>query len=175
MTRRGPCRKWLSHQTGNHPSVYRRGDVKLMEVSTPELDDVIRLEDRYGREGTSPLEEPPLFPMTFTALIGRPLWPRRNLRPLKSPFPMTTGSKTREMSHYVRMGEFALRNSSNKDTTCALQHTQSGLGCHPLSQNTKSRRMAIKIDPRSRPGTSDSHLDSRRFFLDYRGYIRLKR
>ena len=28
-------------------------DVELMEVSTPELDDVIRLEDRYGREGTS--------------------------------------------------------------------------------------------------------------------------
>ena len=28
-------------------------DVELMEVSTPELDDVVRLEDRYGREGTS--------------------------------------------------------------------------------------------------------------------------
>ncbi len=27
--------------------------VELMEVSTPELDDVVRLEDRYGREGTS--------------------------------------------------------------------------------------------------------------------------
>ena len=26
------------------------GDVKLMEVSTPELDDVVRLEDDYGRE-----------------------------------------------------------------------------------------------------------------------------
>jgi len=25
----------------------------LVEVSTPELDDVVRLEDRYGREGTS--------------------------------------------------------------------------------------------------------------------------
>tara|TARA_B100000424_G_C22945012_1_gene502923 strand:+ start:5521 stop:5868 length:348 start_codon:yes stop_codon:yes gene_type:complete len=25
------------------------GDVKLMEVSTPELDDVVRLEDDYGR------------------------------------------------------------------------------------------------------------------------------
>jgi mannose-6-phosphate isomerase len=24
-----------------------------MEVSTPELEDVVRLEDRYGREGTS--------------------------------------------------------------------------------------------------------------------------
>jgi mannose-6-phosphate isomerase len=28
-------------------------DVDVMEVSTPELDDVVRLEDIYGREGTS--------------------------------------------------------------------------------------------------------------------------
>jgi len=28
-------------------------DVRLIEVSTPEIDDVVRLEDRYGREGTS--------------------------------------------------------------------------------------------------------------------------
>ena len=28
-------------------------DCTLCEVSTPELDDVVRLEDRYGREGTS--------------------------------------------------------------------------------------------------------------------------
>jgi mannose-6-phosphate isomerase-like protein (cupin superfamily) len=28
-------------------------NVKLIEVSTPELDDVVRLEDDYGREGTS--------------------------------------------------------------------------------------------------------------------------
>lgn len=28
-------------------------DCQLLEVSTPELDDVVRLEDRYGREGTS--------------------------------------------------------------------------------------------------------------------------
>ena len=27
-------------------------DTDLLEVSTPELDDVVRLEDRYGREGT---------------------------------------------------------------------------------------------------------------------------
>ena len=27
-------------------------DVDLIEVSTPELDDVVRLEDDYGREGT---------------------------------------------------------------------------------------------------------------------------
>ena len=28
-------------------------DVDVVEVSTPELDDVVRLEDHYGREGTS--------------------------------------------------------------------------------------------------------------------------
>jgi quercetin dioxygenase-like cupin family protein len=28
-------------------------DVEVFEVSTPELDDVVRLEDVYGREGTS--------------------------------------------------------------------------------------------------------------------------
>jgi len=28
-------------------------DLLLLEVSTPEIDDVVRLEDRYGREGTS--------------------------------------------------------------------------------------------------------------------------
>ncbi len=29
------------------------GDTELIEVSTPHLDDVVRLEDDYGREGTS--------------------------------------------------------------------------------------------------------------------------
>lgn len=29
------------------------GDVLLVEVSTSELDDVVRIEDRYGREGTT--------------------------------------------------------------------------------------------------------------------------
>lgn len=28
-------------------------DCELLEVSTPHLDDVVRLDDRYGREGTS--------------------------------------------------------------------------------------------------------------------------
>lgn len=28
-------------------------DVELVEISTPELDDVIRIEDDYGREGTA--------------------------------------------------------------------------------------------------------------------------
>ena len=30
-----------------------RGDCLIVEVSSPELDDVVRLEDRYGREGTT--------------------------------------------------------------------------------------------------------------------------
>ena len=28
-------------------------DTTIIEASTPHLDDVVRLEDRYGREGTS--------------------------------------------------------------------------------------------------------------------------
>jgi quercetin dioxygenase-like cupin family protein len=28
-------------------------DCDILEVSTPELEDVVRLEDRYGRQGTS--------------------------------------------------------------------------------------------------------------------------
>jgi hypothetical protein len=28
-------------------------DTDILEVSTPHLDDVVRLEDQYGREGTS--------------------------------------------------------------------------------------------------------------------------
>ncbi len=28
-------------------------DTRVLEVSTPELDDVVRLQDRYGREGTN--------------------------------------------------------------------------------------------------------------------------
>jgi hypothetical protein len=28
-------------------------DCDVLEVSTPEIDDVVRLSDRYGREGTS--------------------------------------------------------------------------------------------------------------------------
>ncbi len=36
-----------------HRMSARAGDVLIVEVSSPELDDVVRLEDRYGREGTS--------------------------------------------------------------------------------------------------------------------------
>lgn len=40
-------------QTGKIHRFEAVTDVKLIEVSTPELDDVVRLEDDYGREGTS--------------------------------------------------------------------------------------------------------------------------
>jgi mannose-6-phosphate isomerase-like protein (cupin superfamily) len=40
-----------------HPGTVHRvtalEDTTIVEVSTPQLDDVVRLEDRYGREGTS--------------------------------------------------------------------------------------------------------------------------
>lgn len=40
-----------------HPGLRHRmvalEDTDVVEVSTPELDDVVRLEDRYGRQGTS--------------------------------------------------------------------------------------------------------------------------
>lgn len=40
-----------------HPGLRHRmialEDTDVVEVSTPELDDVVRLEDRYGRTGTS--------------------------------------------------------------------------------------------------------------------------
>lgn len=36
-----------------HRMFAKGADCLLVEVSTPELDDVVRLEDRYGREGTS--------------------------------------------------------------------------------------------------------------------------
>ena len=39
---------------GTRHRMYSEGaDCLLVEVSTPELDDVVRLSDRYGREGTS--------------------------------------------------------------------------------------------------------------------------
>ena len=36
-----------------HRMFAEAGDCTVVEVSTPELDDVIRLEDRYGRQGTT--------------------------------------------------------------------------------------------------------------------------
>lgn len=38
---------------GQHHRLLAISDVRLVEVSTPELDDVVRLEDAYGRAGTS--------------------------------------------------------------------------------------------------------------------------
>lgn len=39
-------------RTGLRHRFEATGDVDLLEASTPELDDVVRLEDRYGRSGT---------------------------------------------------------------------------------------------------------------------------
>jgi mannose-6-phosphate isomerase len=39
--------------TGTVHRVTALEDTTIVEVSTPQLDDVVRLEDRYGREGTS--------------------------------------------------------------------------------------------------------------------------
>jgi mannose-6-phosphate isomerase len=39
-------------QAGTVHRVNAIEDTTIIEVSTPELDDVVRLEDRYGREGT---------------------------------------------------------------------------------------------------------------------------
>ena len=41
-------------EPGTRHRMFAEGsDCLLVEVSTPELDDVVRLEDRYGRQGTS--------------------------------------------------------------------------------------------------------------------------
>ena len=46
----GDHRRVATGRTHRYEALER---VELMEVSTPELDDVVRLEDDYGREGTS--------------------------------------------------------------------------------------------------------------------------
>lgn len=38
---------------GTVHQMYAATDCDVLEVSTPEIDDVVRLSDRYGREGTS--------------------------------------------------------------------------------------------------------------------------
>jgi quercetin dioxygenase-like cupin family protein len=54
-----PQQKVLSHGEAFHitPGLRHRmiaiEDTDVFEVSTPDLDDVVRLEDAYGREGTS--------------------------------------------------------------------------------------------------------------------------
>lgn len=57
----GPCVESRAMQAGDvfHvlPGIVHRmvavTDVEVFEVSTPELDDVVRVEDEYGREGSS--------------------------------------------------------------------------------------------------------------------------
>ena len=52
VERLGPGQSW--HITPGTVHRFRAvTDCTLFEVSTPELDDVVRLEDDYGREGTS--------------------------------------------------------------------------------------------------------------------------
>jgi mannose-6-phosphate isomerase len=43
----------LRFEPGTVHRVTALEDTTILEVSTPHLDDVVRLEDRYGREGTS--------------------------------------------------------------------------------------------------------------------------
>jgi mannose-6-phosphate isomerase-like protein (cupin superfamily) len=43
----------LRYRPGTVHRVTAVEDTTILEVSTPHLDDVVRLEDRYGREGTS--------------------------------------------------------------------------------------------------------------------------
>ena len=43
----------LPHHARHAAPHDRLEDCDIVEVSTPELDDVVRLEDRYGRAGTS--------------------------------------------------------------------------------------------------------------------------
>jgi mannose-6-phosphate isomerase len=69
----GKCELHVGHEPGSRelevvemvpgtsirirPGVVHRlvalSDVRIVEVSTPDLNDVVRLDDRYGREGTS--------------------------------------------------------------------------------------------------------------------------
>jgi mannose-6-phosphate isomerase len=48
----GPGVAWRN-QPGEVHTIEAIEDSTLVEVSTPHLEDVVRLEDRYGREGTS--------------------------------------------------------------------------------------------------------------------------
>jgi mannose-6-phosphate isomerase len=48
----GPGHRWRN-QPGDIHTIEALEDSDVLEVSTPELDDVVRLADQYGREGTS--------------------------------------------------------------------------------------------------------------------------
>jgi len=45
----GPGARWHIPPGTVHRFCARHGDVRLVEASTPELDDVVRLEDKYAR------------------------------------------------------------------------------------------------------------------------------
>ena len=51
--RLGPGESFHIEPGTRHRMTAPEVDCLLVEVSTPELDDVVRLEDRYGRQGTS--------------------------------------------------------------------------------------------------------------------------
>jgi mannose-6-phosphate isomerase len=48
----GPGHTWRN-QPGEIHTIEALEDAQVLEVSTPELDDVVRLSDSYGREGTT--------------------------------------------------------------------------------------------------------------------------
>lgn len=51
-----PVRAWLAVTIppGTVHRIVADSDLEVIEVSTPELDDVVRLQDAYGRAGTRP-------------------------------------------------------------------------------------------------------------------------
>ena len=53
-------RRRRARRSGSRPGTVHRvralEDTTILEVSTPQLDDVVRLEDAYGREGTSAVD-----------------------------------------------------------------------------------------------------------------------
>lgn len=51
--RLGPGESFHVDPGTRHRMYAEEADCLVVEVSTPELDDVVRLSDRYGREGTS--------------------------------------------------------------------------------------------------------------------------
>ena len=51
--KRSPAGACFHFRPGTVHRVTALEDTTIFEVSTPQLDDVVRLEDRYGRAGTS--------------------------------------------------------------------------------------------------------------------------
>ena len=48
-----PCGPPITNRPGEIHTIEGVEETDVLEVSTPELDDVVRLRDLYGREGTS--------------------------------------------------------------------------------------------------------------------------